>query len=449
MSGEPDPEIRQRLGALARIMEAARERYVRVGAVRGKLKVPNLTESERMALQGVLGRYVKTRPGETLELTLAELDELVRSLGLATGLPEAVAAFSGHEVVTRQSRREAEEERWQGLLSWCRSAGRPGGRSAAWLSALTEHDRPWLRREFATAEAESDWQQSALRQVLTRVAAALDRLPADSGATQRLPVFAALIAGDPHGFDPGAPAGRLLVRALWQQFGEELAMPEPPAASLDRGLLLSRAGLLVDSVSSHVACFGLQSAVRADGSPDRQAEGAGQDRSVMLIPLRQVSEWRSIAFQGTTVYAVENPSVFEALVDTLSAVSPAAPAPPLLVCTSGYLSVAAVRLLDLAAANGATIAYSGDFDLNGLRIAESILHRFGGKAALWAMDADSYELAAAHPMAEPLSRSDLDKLSLMADVRFGALLGAMARLGKRAYQEALLPLLTQSLSGRR
>lgn len=438
-------ESRRRLAALARLIHAAEERY-RAHGVRGSLRLPGLTESERVALAGLLRTHVRTRPGETLTLSLSALDQALREGSIAAGLPEAIAAFSDKPVETKAERQAAVEHRWQaftGHLSALAAAG--GGRAAVWLEALTRRESSAfsvLQREFNQEERAGECQHHRLRRAVESVAAALDRLPTDASATARLPVFAQEITGDPHGFDEGALAGRLLIRALTDLAGPSCGVHDPPQGALERGILLSAAGLLTDGVSSTIACFGLQGAGRNDGSRDRQAEGAAADRAVLVAPLRQVSQWAALDLCGSILYAVENPPVFEDLVDHLTA---AGGAHPTLLCTSGFLSVAAVKVLDLAVGQGARLAYGGDFDLKGLTIAAGLLRRYGDQVTLWGMSPEDYLLAAQHPLAEELPAADLARLGGLGAPALAPLVSAMQRTGKRAYQEALLPLLKDSL----
>lgn len=174
-------------------------------------------------------------------------------------------------------------------------------------------------------------------------------------------------------------------------------------------------------------------------------EGAFADGGVLLAPLRQVSAWTDIGFAGETLYAVENPAVFEELVDHLiRSGRPPSSTPPLL-CTSGWLSVAAIRVLDLAVAQGARIAYGGDFDRKGLGIAAWLLDRYGERMSLWGMGPREYLEAARHPLAENLSKEDLLRLNDYRDTPLADLAGVMQKERKLAYQEAILPLLKDML----
>lgn len=440
--------IKQRLLPLARVIAAARERYVARGGVSGTLRLPDLTESERVALAGLLPGFVKTRPGQNLTLSLAELDQSLRDRGIAVGLPEAIAAFADAPVQTKAEQLAATEARWDDLMDHLqRLTAGSGPRSRTWVEALagrTGSAFSVVQREFNQAERSGQSEHHPLRHALSVVATALDRLPADSGRTARLPVFAREIAGDPHAFDETPLAGRLLIRGLTDQLGARMGIEEPPSGALERGILLSAAGLLTDGISSTIVCYGLRGALNASGSPDRTVAGAFTDNAVLVTPLRQVSRWKSLDLPGSMVYVVENPAVFEELVDGLSLRQGQIPA---LLCTSGFLSVTAVRVLDLAVAQRGRIAYGGDFDLKGLTITAGLIRRYSGQVDLWGMKPEDYLIAAKHPLAEELSSTDCSKLrGLESYSSLAPLVQTMLSVGKRAYQEALIPRLLEEFS---
>jgi uncharacterized protein (TIGR02679 family) len=94
------------------------------------------------------------------------------------------------------------------------------------------------------------------------------------------------------------------------------------------------------------------------------------------------------------VYVCENPNVVAAAAHRLGARS----AP--LVCVEGQPKTAARLLLTGLAAAGVRLAYHGDFDWPGLRIANLIIRRHG--AVPWRMNAADYARAAGGSLLEGL-----------------------------------------------
>ncbi len=88
---------------------------------------------------------------------------------------------------------------------------------------------------------------------------------------------------------------------------------------------------------------------------------------------------------GSVVYICENASVIAAAANRLGVNS----AP--IVCIEGQPKTAARLLLDRLRSTGLRLAYHGDFDWGGVRIANLIVQRHG--AAPWRMSTDDYRAA--------------------------------------------------------
>ena len=127
-------------------------------------------------------------------------------------------------------------------------------------------------------------------------------------------------------------------------------------------------GILCDSISSLVTQVGLILSVGAAEHPAYQL--LRQQRELCTLSLASLSRLTGASSPSGRVYIVENEMVFAQLCDRAAEFhSP-------LLCTSGQPSVAALRLLDLLAASGTTLFYSGDFDGRGLSIAAQLSARY-------------------------------------------------------------------------
>ncbi|WP_082194182.1 DUF2399 domain-containing protein [Bhargavaea cecembensis] len=78
--------------------------------------------------------------------------------------------------------------------------------------------------------------------------------------------------------------------------------------------------------------------------------------------------------------------------------------------------------------------YSGDFDPEGLQMAQRLLHRYPGQAKLWRMDRDSYRAAISDEDITPR----LAKLDGLEDPALTDLAAELRQVGKAGYQEGLL-----------
>ncbi|HEY7413874.1 MAG TPA: DUF2399 domain-containing protein, partial [Ktedonobacteraceae bacterium] len=118
---------------------------------------------------------------------------------------------------------------------------------------------------------------------------------------------------------------------------------------------------------------------------------------------------------------------------------------PTLICTAGWPSVAALRLLSLLTESSPEVVlhYSGDFDLQGLRIAAHLLARYPHHCRLWCFDSPAY-LAALHHQSVLLDEDEHARLQTLPE-EFALLSAAMRENGKKAYQEGILPLLLHNI----
>jgi len=276
-------------------------------------------------------------------------------------------------------------------------------------------------------------------------AGVLNQLPR-SDRPERLALFAQHTSGDPHTLDPDRPAGRLFLLALNDLARIEegtLSSPTTPIVPQDRAQelrLYADARLLVDTISSSVTVFNLAGAIYHRGLLDSLPQAAGE--RVLLLPLRQLLEWQSVLPARADIYVFENPQVFEEVIGELRP----GKALPTLVCTSGWPSLAALRLLDLLIAESPDnrLHYSGDFDLKGLQIAAHLMARYPGRCYPWRFDPDSYILAM-HAGGVPANKTELTALNALPDV-FASLVAMMQEKGKWAYQEGIVHLLIDDLN---
>lgn len=413
----------QQIG-LEPLLLAVREKIYTQDGPRGQVQV-HLERAAREELANLTGRSYG-RAG-LVRVELAELDAGLRNSRFRTDLVAVLAAGYGQLVTRRQEQQQA-EARWSAWVQQVHHALPPAPAVADWLAGLsagTSASGRWIRRAY---RADPD----GAAQVVLAVGSALAQLPGDQGSHQLLAVFAARLTGDPHTFDSNRAAGMLLCHALSERFGH----PDPGLRpSEERALLLDRAGLGVDQVSSTVLVAHLAAATTAEG-PHPVVASMLQAGGAWSVTLGEVRRWMGARATHNRAYVVENPAVFEYLLQRLDGRQMRHR--PTLICTGGFLSAAAVRLLDLLAAGGAELWYGGDFDRNGLAIATWLATRYLAQWHPWRMGPDDYRMALAGAGKE-VSPEDRAHLASCSGV-----LAETARAvaeGGAAYQERLVDLL--------
>lgn len=419
---------------LSRLVAKLRERYIELGRVGGQVLLEDSTPEERRNLASFLGKRISAEA--TIKVRLADIDNTLKR-DYDCELPDLLLAFFPDQpLVTRPEQRTALAMHHTDFRTALEAivANLPEESHAGHWLLHGAHGRDWL---FAQYKNQSAAVQAQQLDVVRQVARALNDLPS-TGAPERLALFAQRIAGDPHFFDADRSAGRLLRYAL---------MDLIPSAT-DNGSrqvpdIYAQAGLLVDTLSSHVAVFNLAAAVYHDGTPDPLPQAAGE--RVLLLPLRQVLAWQSVESTTTDIYGFENPQVFEEVIAGLARSHVEKPLPTQ-VCTAGWPSTAAVLLLDalLGQSPSHHLHYSGDFDLAGLKIAAYLMERYPEQCHLWRFDTASY-LQAMHNRGVAANARELSGLQNLPEM-FEPLVATMQEKGKWAYQEGIAHLLLEDIN---
>lgn len=436
---------------LLHLLALMRDKYIEVGQIGGQVVLTKAMPQQRRELASFLGKPSYT--GETLKVRLRDVDSALQKSGFACTLLDVLQALAPQQqLVTRKEQRAAhavQQTAFHDALQALLRQVAPDLRAYQWL-AQGQHGIEWL---YTRAKNASEQEQEQQLQLVRFVAQALSQLP-DGDAPERLALFAQRVCGNPHALDTGTAAGRLFLLALQDlasdatqsvNSGEEheLLSAQASQSRIQEVHLYARFGLLVDTISSSVAAFNIRSATYHSGESDSFVGVAG--KRVLLLPLRQLREWRAVVPAQKILYVFENPQVFEEVIEQL----PREEKTPTLICTSGWPSVAALRLLDLLLAQSPdnTLYYSGDFDLKGLQIAAYLLARYVGRCRLWHIDHNAYETAlynggiAARP-------NDLALLNTLPDA-FTELVKAIQGRGMWAYQEGIARLLIADVQDRK
>jgi len=403
------PRLREALAdpALAWLVQRARRRLAGGGTLRGTATLHAPTTAQRDAVDRLLGRR-PARGGGALTVRLDDLDGVVRHAGLAGGLAEAVEALTG-QVPDERARQIAVARAWDRL--WDDARDRVGADPALgeWLDGLRADG---LVRRLAGGDAARG------RRLLEQAVAVAARLPA-AGAP--LAELAAQATGDSHALDAGAPVGTLAVRAA-AAVGGSVAWD----GARGRRDAWAGAGVLCDELSAPVLTLNLPA--RPAGTAGRALAVHAEAGEPYRLSVRQLLRDPPDLLPAA-VYVCENPTVVAAAANRLG------PASAPLVCVEGHVRTAARLLLDRLAATGAHLAYHGDFDWAGLRIATTVIAGHGARP--WRLTAADYRAA---PPGTPL-RGTPAEACWDPD-----LVPAMDRAGHAVHEEQVLPVLLDDLT---
>jgi uncharacterized protein (TIGR02679 family) len=393
---------------LAPLWAAARRRLERNGRILGGravvLRDPPLATRDRVA--ALLGEL--RRPTGDVPVSLARLDAALRSSRFGIGLIEVLEALDGRPVVDRRAERAAARDNLRAARQELvvHPAVRDHPELAAWVDGLD------ARGLIALAPG-----RSPARLALDVLA----RIPADGINRAEL---AHHVVGDAHALDDEAPLGRLVVRGIAALLGADV-----PGNATGRRELWEAAGVVSNPLTCHVLILNLPMA--GDGRIARRLRESAADGTAERLLLSQLraEPLDAAPLAGRIVRVCENPIVTERAEAALGRT--AAP----LICVEGWMNSAAARLLRAVHDAGARLAYHGDFDWPGVRIAAAITSRF--RAIPWRFRAADY-LAAVNGVDGSRGRLPLLDGQPAPTPWDPALAEAMTRAGLVVEEEAVL-----------
>lgn len=351
----PRERLERLLGGpdLAALRERLRHRY-EMGRTNDEITLTTLSADERRALEGLLGR--RPRQAESMQLSIAELSQVLARSGLAASLRDALEQLDG-PIQDIAAKRADEAVRWEAAFAACKCSP---------LVALTTQTAGrGLVKRLCSADPDRG------RSLLDAASRVINALPASGLPLSRV---AAHVLGDSHALDEGRPLATLVVAALRGAGFDERARE-----------VWAKWGVLVSELSSPVLSLNLFA--RSDSVGGRlvnQARECGEPLHLSLRTLMRAPPRWDVAKQK--VFACENPAVITMAADALG--TQCLP----LVCTDGMPAAAQQVLLRQLAAAGATLLYHGDFDWPGITIGNFVMRTFG--AVPWRFNADDYELCA-------------------------------------------------------
>ncbi|MEC2342550.1 TIGR02679 domain-containing protein [Paenibacillus barengoltzii] len=434
-----------------RMLEAVWKRYASLEKAGGHAVISRSTAAECEAINTFFGWYKK--PGDDIRVPLADFEQELLESAFTFTITELHEVLTGEPLRTKSDRELLAMQEWGRLFETLEAQFAEQGTPlqpavAEWLSGLRHGRAAGYRtlRELWRAAPETAQRELASATCAWNLLLAGDATAGlgENGSPPsavRLPVLAAQTTGDPHALDRNVPAGRLLFQALrskelGKQFAEtDQTDPSDPEAipglssgvdTLEAREIYRSAGIFDDDISSlvHIYC-------PWDG-------GNGP----YVLSLRQV-EITSMLSPITDFYVVENPAVFSTLVDLNEANESAYTAGPMLVCTSGPASAAALRLIDRYLEENLVsghLYYSGDFDVKGISIGNVLASRYGDRFTAWRFNRESYMegCALALPNGVTLSTEERLRLAKMQAIWDNSLCNTMRDVGRKLFQEQII-----------
>lgn len=415
--------------AYERCMKELLKKWKSYGKTVGRITLKQTTEEERRAIGGIVGRAFYE---ETIHFSFSEFEKGLQKTRFApVNMEKMLEAYAGKSLKTNRELQEEDQFRREKFLKtnqfYFREKAGADSLAFQWIEELLSSKKygySLLMREYGKDALQAE-------EIFRHTGRALIKLEEMETSGEELPlaVFAAELSDNPHYFDRGTAAGLLLVHAIC--FREKRGLPENTHEWRE---LLEDVGIVPDNISSQVHVCGLRLKKGESWHPAYEAfYENGEPCVVTMENLKDITEAKAIDNQ---VYVVENEMVFSYL--TSSEKKKACT----ILCTSGQLRSAAVKLLDFLVKSGASVYYSGDTDPDGLGIADRLWQKFQASVHIWRMGPEDYEKSLS---GEAVGRFGLAKLEQLKHPVLRETAEYIRREKKAGYQENLLEELAKDI----
>lgn len=465
--------------AFRRMLQAVWRKYTSLGRIGGRAVVQRLTDEECEAINSFFGW--NKRPEDTLSIPLPLFEQELLDSAFAVGIVELHEILEGKPLLTRSDRLMQEDAEWRSLINHVRhDANNISKYADSWLSQVGESRGAGWRTVRELYKTDRQQTIETLRIIIEVLNLLFAEHGVDNGGISvgdnersnnsdqsvvlsdkieggdgrhvkqgvsglsiqiRLPVLAAQVSGDAHALDQDRPAGRILLAVLLDE-----------RAVLDGGVSGQtdsfEGGIDVDEVNSNSETLIMRDLYRRFGILDDDLSSivhwylpnGSSPRLPKVWTLREVEAVESIP-RCSSIFVVENPAVFSTILDMMPSSADLHRDSPILICTSGPASAAAIRWIQRCI--GATdhpckLYYSGDFDLKGLTMGMTLARLFPDHFVSWRFDSVAYTEAARNLPGPALDSLEVERLRNMTVIWDDDLCRQMCETGYKVHQEVLV-----------
>ncbi len=402
-----------------KVLKGFRDKYSSYGRFGGKVVLKNLKSQDIEELEGFFGKSFHGQKSVTV--SAEKFRQALEASRYKDITPEYLLEnFFGEPLLGKQEQkllREREKEKtWQKFLK-------------DYKGTEIEKAAELLRKIVKDSDSQelAEWDRA-----LRLGAEMYNHLPYRQSDKLYLAVFAAMLTGNPHAFDNGTAAGNFLYQIIQMDLEiREIKIESSeifPAYKRQKSYLT--AGIMLDDISNYAMLYQVE-AVKKDGNLHKGMEGFASEQHIVQVPLAVITEWESLYCPQDEIYIVENPSVFAVLCGKEKAGN----VRRAYMCMNGQPRLAGLMVLDLLSESGIRVYYAGDFDPEGILIAQKLSQYYKGEFHYWHMETADYEKCRSEEVISPKRMKILERIT---DERLKPVVDRIEEYGTAGYQEMLV-----------
>ena len=358
-----------------RIMKKLLKKFEKYGEVKGTVTINNASINECEAANSIINPKSAFDP-PFLRFKVADFERGIKgSRYKESELKNVLEAYFNTVIVTNKDKKlmkeQAKKEFFNSII-----CAHIGSSSEKWLKAMPDE----CKYGYIIVIREFEYSDLNARNMLDNICKAVDSRIEYYYEPVQLAVLSANITGNSHYFDSNTVAGKLLIHAL-----AYLADIKEYKNAEEIKAVYAEYSIEPDSISCAAVAIGIR--LLYGDRREHPAFNAFADLGdICLISSSNLNGIEYADSDNKRVYIVENQMVFSALVDVAKECRSS------LMCTSGQLKTAGLKLIDMLIQNGCDVFYAGDFDPEGLQIADKLFQRYENNELfhIWRMSYQDY-----------------------------------------------------------
>lgn len=403
-----------------RVFSEMRKKWKKYGRVSGFIVLENATISEREALKLLMGRSFDN---EVVKFRMSEFESALHETKYKEiGLQELLEAYFNEKLVTnqndRQEKNEAKQQFFDTIINELVQDENKYTDAIKWIEQVACEKK----YGYGLIIIEYERQEDIIKDTIIMVCKAIVFIQSIGKCKIRLAVLSAEITSNPHFFDKGNVAGKLLIYAL--SFINGCEYPKDAENVLELYYMFN---IKPDDISSYTTAYGI-SLYTIEGI-HKSYETFIENNESYVVTLSNLSKIVNADCKSKQIFIFENQMVFSHMCESLVGMQVS------MICTSGQMKTASLILIDLLCKAGCTLYYSGDIDPEGIGIADRVIARDPVHIIPWKLSKEDYILSISN---EKLDESRIKKLEKVKDDRFIEVIEALRYKKRAGYQELLI-----------
>lgn len=436
---------------LCKLLDGYVEKYRSFGMACGNVILSNLKEEDIEVLEGFFGKSFHGKKKTSISATTM-IKAIENSCYAGCDLNDLVCAYEKDHLLSKKEMKEVylleQKQFFENILE-----GYQDMLFYRWLRTVLENkEAPYT---YLIKQYNSN--KETLKNQCDMIAKALCNLPVEQDRYEYLAIFATKITGNPHGFDEGSEHVLLLRYGIAFYLEEKHKDKKEHKGKVrfvtaeEKQELFFRVGILKDDISNQVLLYRMQ-AEKKDGMIHAGIQGFFQEREPVTVSLLTITKLGKCMVDGNIMYVVENPIVFARIIEkiknaveeksteeidthTLVKGKEMISARCGALCVNGQPNLATLAMMDKLAHNHTIFYYAGDFDPEGLLIAQRLKLRYGKQLKFWHYSTKEYEKSKSQKVVDSTRMKMLDKLE---EPELIAIAECIKRNGVAGYQESLM-----------